>query len=186
MLELRLGTRYAKSILELAKERKELDEVVKDFQYIYSVCNSNPDFVAMLKSPMIQPDKKDRIIKMVLDRCKPTEMTVKFIEIIVRKRREVYLYDIADRFLYLYDKEKNITRGVLISAQLLDEAQKAIIVKSAEKAMDTNFFITEKIDPDLIGGFILKVGDKIYDGSLSAGLRKLKNEFEGNPYIKEQ
>ena len=185
MLEIRLGTRYAKSILELAKERNELDKVVKDFQFIDRICTQNPDFTNMLKSPLINPDKKETIIKAILGKGNPTELTTKFVEIIIRKRREMYLYDIADRFLFLYDKEMNITRGVLTSAVPLTDDQKAKIVKAAETAMKTTFILTEEIDPELIGGYVLKVGDKIYDGSLSAGLRKLKNEFEGNPYIKE-
>lgn len=185
MLEIRLGTRYAKSILGLAKERNELEAVVKDFQLINDICVQNPDFVGMLRSPLINPAKKEKIIKAVLSSGKLTELTTKFIEIVIRKRREMYLYDIADRFLHLYDVEKNVTRGILVSAVPLTDDQKASIVQAAEKAMKTTFIVKEEIDADLIGGFVLKVGDKIYDGSLSAGLRKLKQEFEGNPYIKE-
>ena len=110
MLEIRLGTRYAKSILGLAKERNELELVVKDFQLIHDVCVQNPDFVGMLRSPLINPGKKEKIIKAVFSKGKLTELTTKFIEIVIRKRREKYLYDISDRFLHLYDQKHTLFR----------------------------------------------------------------------------
>ena len=169
--------------MQLAIERKELEQVKTDFDLIESVCKENPAFVRMLKSPLISQSKKQAIIDQVFGK-KFSPITQNLVEIIVRKKREAYLRDIAIRFLYAYDKEKNITRGLLTSSKPMSEAQKAKIKAVVEDELKTSFIMEEAIDPELIGGFVLKVGDFLYDGSISAGLRKLKQEFEKNPYVK--
>lgn len=183
MIEVRLGDRYAKSILDLAVERGTLDKVWQDFRLIASVADANPDFVRMLKSPIIQADKKHAILKSLFG--KTNEITQHFLKILVDKKREGYLRDIAIRFLSQYDAYKNITRGVLVSASPLTPAQKADIKKVVEKDLQTTFELEERIDPNLIGGFTLRVGDKLLDSSLSTRLRKLKQEFSKNPYVKQ-
>lgn len=184
MIEIKLGDRYAKSILQLSEERNEVEAVHKDFELIEGTCRSNPDFLNMLRSPLVGSDKKQTILNLVFkDRL--TEMTRQLIEIIVRKKRERYLFDIAVRFGELYDKTHNITRGVLTSAAPLSDAQRKTILEMVEKQMGTSFKMEEKIDPELIGGFTLKVGDLLFDGSTSARLRDLKKEFLSNPYVKK-
>ena len=109
MIEIKLGDRYANSILVLAQERGQVERVREDFQLIQKVCRSNPDFVNMLESPLIKSDKKQHILDAIFGKsfC---DITQTLIEIIVRKRREGYLDDIADRYLFQYDKLNNITR----------------------------------------------------------------------------
>lgn len=185
MIEIRLGDRYAKSIIELAKEKGQLEEVRNDFQYIHDLCTKSRDFLNMLESPLINSGKKQKILDKILG-GKLSVITTNLIQIIVRKRREGYLDDIAIRFLHQYDKEKNITRGVITSATPLSEAQKNQIKSIVEKDLNTTFKMEEKIDPELIGGFVLRVGDHLFDGSVAYNLRQLKQEFAKNPYIKLQ
>ncbi len=184
MIEIKLGNRYAKSILRLSEERNEVELVHKDFDLIEATCNSNPDFLSMLRSPLISSEKKQRILNMVF-KGRLSEMTQHLIEIIVRKKRERYLYDIAVSYGELYDKSHNITRGVLTSASPLSDAQRKTILEMVEKQMSTSFKMEEKVDPELIGGFSLKVGDLLFDGSIATRLRDLKKEFLNNPYVKK-
>ena len=184
MIEIKLGDRYAKSILQLAEERKEVERIHKDFELIEATCKSNQDFLGMLRSPLISSGKKQKIIDLVF-KDKLAEMTKQLIQIIVRKKRERYLYDISVRFGELYDRTHNITRGVLTSAAPLPEEQRNTIKKMVESQLKTTFRMEEKVDPALIGGFTLKVGDLLFDGSTNARLRDLKKEFLNNPYVKK-
>jgi F-type H+-transporting ATPase subunit delta len=183
MIEIRLGDRYAKSIIDLARERGEIEAVRNDFAYIRDLCKQSPDFLNMLKSPLINTYKKEVVIQKVLG-GKLSAITANLVDIIVRKKREGYLPDIAERYLVQYDTEKNVTRGVLTSAAPLSEDQKARIRTIVERDLKTTFIVEEKIDPSLIGGFVLRIGDKLFDGSVAYNLRQLKQEFEKNPYIK--
>jgi F-type H+-transporting ATPase subunit delta len=184
MIEIRIGDRYANSILGLAKERGLTERVRDDFQLVKKVCQSNPDFVNMLESPLIHADRKQAIIDAIFKK-NFTEITQSLIEIIVRKKREAYLDDIAERYLFQFDKLNNVTRGELVSASPMTEEQKSKIKKLVEKEMKTDFVLTERIDADLIGGFVLRIGDKQFDASIASKLRALKNEFDSNPYVKE-
>ncbi|HEX2898479.1 MAG TPA: ATP synthase F1 subunit delta [Bacteroidia bacterium] len=184
MIEIKLGDRYANSILVLAQERGQVERVREDFQLIQKVCRSNPDFVNMLESPLIKSDKKQNILDAIFGKsfC---DITQTLIEIIVRKRREGYLDDIADRYLFQYDKLNNITRGVLRSAAPLTADHIAKIKQLVEKEFKTSFEIVHEIDPTLLGGFVLNIGDRQFDASISTRLRALKNEFDSNPYVKQ-
>ncbi len=184
MIEIKLGDRYANSILVLAQERGQVERVREDFQLIQRVCKSNPDFVNMLESPLIMGDKKQKILDLIF-KDSFCDITQTLIEIIVRKKREGYLDDIADRYLHQYDKLTNITRGELRSATPLSAAQVDVIKKQVEKELNTTFEIVQVIDKELIGGFILNIGDKQFDASISARLRALKYEFDSNPYVKQ-
>lgn len=184
MIEIRLGDRYAKSILVLATERKEVDAVHKDFKLIASICESNPDFVLMLKSPLISQAKKQAILNLVF-KDNLSVITSNLIEIIVRKKREPYLVDITERFLALYDRQMNITRGMLVSAVPLTAAQKQAIKERVETELKTSFEVEEKIDAEMIGGFQLRIGDLLFDGSIASRLRELIQEFDNNPYEKQ-
>jgi F-type H+-transporting ATPase subunit delta len=184
MIEIKLGDRYANSILVLAQERGQVERVREDFQMIHNVCQSNPDFVNMLESPLIMSDKKQAIIDSIF-KGKFSDITASLIEIIVRKKREGYLDDIAERFLFQYDRLHNITRGVLRSAAPLTKEQLAKIKQMVEAEFKTTFEIEEKIDTSLIGGFVLNIGDRQVDASISARLRALKQEFDSNPYVKQ-
>lgn len=184
MIEIRLGDRYAKSVLDLAIERNELEQVREDFILIESVCDNNPDFVNMLKSPLIKSYKKQNIIDAIFA-GKLNKLTEKFIKIIVDKNREGFLRDIAIRFLALYDGKKNITRGVLTSAHPMSQPQKDAIRALVQKELQTTFEWEEKVDPELIGGFTLLIGDRMFDGSIAADLRRLRQSFENNSYVKE-
>lgn len=184
MIEIKLGDRYAKSILGLAEERKEVELVRDDFELIESVCESNPDFLAMLRSPLIGSDKKQKVLDLVFG-GKLSKMTSEFISIVIRKKREKYLFDIAVRFGELYDRTHNITRAIVTSATALSDAQRKTIQELVEKQMETSLKLEEQIDPELIGGFTLKIGDTLFDGSISSRFRELKKEFLSNPYVKK-
>lgn len=184
MIEIKLGDRYAKSIIGLAMEMGQVEEVRNDFLSIQKVCKSNRDFVNMLKSPLISSNKKQGIMDAIFG-GKLSTITNNFVEIVVRRKREMYLPDIAERYLYQYDLLKNITRGTVTSAAPLTEAQRKVVTDLVAKEASTDFVLTEKIDPDLIGGFTLRIGDFLYDGSLSSRLRELKQEFDNNPYVKQ-
>jgi F-type H+-transporting ATPase subunit delta len=185
MIEVKLGDRYAWSIYELAVTKGELPQVHADFELIEKVCDQNPDFVLMLKSPLVNADTKQRIINKIFG-GKLSTITATLIEIIVRKGREKYLRDIAVRFNARFDKQNNVTRGVITSAAPLGEDQRARIRQVVETGLKTSFVMEEKVDPNLIGGFSLRVGDYLIDASVVSTLRKLSQEFDKNPYIKLQ
>lgn len=179
-----VAVRYAKSLLGLAVERGLLEVVYKDMMDIKDVCVSNRDFVAFLESPVIKTDKKQDILT-ELFKGKINDLTFAFINIITEKRREGYIDDIAKAFGGEYKKHKNILSAVITSASGIDATTRAKVMELVKATTTGEVELTEKIDKELIGGFVIKIGDKQVDASVSRTLNDLRKNFSENPFVKE-
>jgi F-type H+-transporting ATPase subunit delta len=172
---------YAKSLLDFAIEQNKLEEVKKDMALIAATTKKSKDLLAMLKSPVVKTDKKIKILdKIFADQIGP--ITKKFIGIIATKRREAVIPDIAHVFVELYREHEQILLAEITTAVALD-------AETRKKAMAfINTFsdkveLKEKINPDILGGFIIRVNDRQYDESVSSRITGLKQSFLTNPYI---
>ena len=179
-----VGSRYAKSLLNLAIENGQLEPVYNDMLLIRSVSKSNPDFVNMLESPLIKTDKKQSIIKLLFE-GKVHELTMKFMMLMAEKKREGYLDDISFSFVDQYKQHKNIVTAVLSSAFKLDSDTKSKILSIIKESFNGTVEIEEKIDANLIGGFKIKIGDRQVDASVQRKLNDLKKSFSHNPFVKD-
>lgn len=185
MADSRVAYRYVKSLLQLAFEQKALEEVNNDMMLFDSVCERNRAFTLMLRNPVIKHDKKKEILITVF-KGKVHPLTLAIFDIITRKNREPLLPEIARRFHTAYNEHKGIVRASVSTAIPLDKSLRSEfegIVKaiSASKHVE----VVEKVDPQMIGGFVLTVGDKQIDASIHNQLKALQREFSQNPYIKE-
>ncbi|MBP7807702.1 MAG: ATP synthase F1 subunit delta [Bacteroidia bacterium] len=177
-----VASRYAKSLIDLAVETKQLEEVANDMRLIKQVCKENREFVILLESPVVKTDKKMAIFHSVFA-GKISATTSTFLDLIARKRREGYIDDIAYAFDEQYKTFKNITTAVVTTAVSLDAATKAKIVEIVKKNVTGEVQLIEKIDKTLIGGFILTVGDKQVDTTIKRKLNDLRKDFSINLYV---
>ena len=115
MINPRLAIRYAKSLIDLALEKDQLDEVYADMKFLQSIIKSNPDFVALLKSPVIQEDKKSKIIESVIA-GRVSNLTSLFIKLLGGKTRESNLPEIVTAFIEQYNKVKEIHKVKITTA----------------------------------------------------------------------
>jgi F-type H+-transporting ATPase subunit delta len=179
----RLASRYAKSLLDLAIERGQLEETYADMQVMQRICNGNRDFVNLLRSPILKSDSKRRIIEAVT-KGKISDLTIAFNGLLVSKGRESLLPEIITSFVSQYKEHKQIYTVKLITAVPVSEAVKTAIVNQVKKAGGfQNVELDEKVDESLIGGFVLQVGDKLVDASISYDLRNIAKQFENNDFI---
>lgn len=184
MQELKVSKRYAKSILDLAQERNVLEETRGDMQQLLNACRQNPELSRMLKNPLIKPDKKYTILK-ALFASRIAELCLNFIQIIVRKRREQFLEEIAAEFIAQYEAIKGITSAVVVSAVPLNDALRAEVTALLKKLSKMEISLQEKVDPALIGGFVLRFGDVQYDASIAKSLNDIRMGFNSNLYQKK-
>ena len=181
----RIATRYAKSLIDLAQERGKLDRVMEDIQSFNQV-TGNRDFHLLLKSPLVKGDKKEKIFKALFE-GKYDELTLAFLHILLRKKREMYLVELGKEFIVQYKAIKHISTVKVTSAAKLSEvALDAIRKKLAESSMtDDKVEISTTIDPKLIGGFVIEFNNRLYDASVTHKLELLKKEFKDNHYISQ-
>jgi F-type H+-transporting ATPase subunit delta len=185
MADARVASRYVRSLLGLAVEQKALEAVHDDMLMFDRVCDSNRDFLVMMRSPVIKHElKRDILEKLFKQRVHP--LTWAILDIITRKNRESLLPAIADSFHKAYNEHNGIGFASVISTVPLDAKLKAEIEKVAQQLSNrSKTELEEKVDPSLVGGFILNVGDKQIDASIASKLRVLKHNFSHNPYLKE-
>ena len=176
MIETKVARRYAKSLIDLSKERNEIEAIANDMKLVASVCGQNRDFMLLLGSPIIHADKKLSILNKVFS-GKISPMSLSFFEIITRHGREYYLEEIAKEFVRLYKDYKGIQTAIVTSAIGLDEGLRKEVYKIVKESLNSEIELVEKVDKNLIGGFVLRVGDKQFDASIASGLNKLKREF---------
>ncbi len=184
MKETRVASRYAKSLLGLAIEQNLLDEAYNDMKLVSETCNSSRDLALLLKSPIVKTDKKLGIIDAVF-KGKLGKLSQSFINIITNKRREYLLENIADEFVAQYKTHKQIVTAKVTSAVKLDDAIKTKVLALVKRAENKEVELVETIDEDIIGGVIVRVGDKQIDASILRAINDLKQEFNKNPYIAE-
>jgi F-type H+-transporting ATPase subunit delta len=174
-----VATRYAKSLLQLANEKGQLEKVYADMQLVKSVCEENREFTNFLNSPIIKTDKKVSVIKEVLS-GKVSEITSGFLTVLTHKRRESYMNEIAKAFISQYKQYKNILTAVITSAVGIDKTVKAKVLELVKQTTTGEVELVEKVNKDLIGGFVLTIGDKQVDASVSRKLNELRKAFSVN------
>lgn len=179
MSEIQVASRYAKSIIDLAAEQNVLEEVKNNIEVFVETCRTSRELQAVLKNPIISLDKKASILD-GLFAGKLHKMILSFFHIVIRKGRSEILYATGKEFINQYNTLKNVVKATVTSASPLSQDNISQIEDVVKQATKGEVILTAQVDPDLIGGFILKVGDKQFDTSLSSKLGKLKKEFEQN------
>jgi F-type H+-transporting ATPase subunit delta len=175
----RVASRYAKSFIDLTIELGVLEQAFSDMKYILEVCEIEHELIVFLKSPVIKTDKKQAVLKQLFS-GKLNKITEDYIYLITAKKREVYLVEIAEEFLNQYRIKKNILTAVITSASGLDDTARKAIIALVKGSGTAEVVLQEKIDKDLIGGFIVRVEDRQVDASVSRKLSLLQRNFLQN------
>jgi F-type H+-transporting ATPase subunit delta len=179
----RLAGRYAKSLLDLATELNQVSVIHADMKLLQRICKSNPDFTLLLRSPIIKPSTKEKIIDSILS-GKITATTSSFIRLLVRKGRENVLPEIVEAFVEQYNKLNNIYRVKLTTAVPVSEEIKNEIVGKIKSATPMQHIELETaVREELIGGFVLEMEDTLVDTSILRDLKDIKKQFLDNQYI---
>jgi F-type H+-transporting ATPase subunit delta len=171
------AARYAKSLIDLSQEQNAFEDLIKDMLLFEEVVNHNSELEAILKNPIVPLDKKAGILKDVFGN-KVHQITQSFFKLTVNKGRSGILFETAKQFISQYQAIKGIVTAEVTSAIALTDANKNEISSLVKRELGAKeIIIKEKVDEKLIGGFILKVGDKQFDASIAGSLSKLKKEL---------
>lgn len=176
MSELTVATRYAKSLIDLAVENKSLEETRNDMELFSQTLKANFQLQAVLGNPIIAHSKKIKILEAIFSK-KVNKVTDSFFKIMINKSRAEVLYATSKEFINQYNIIKHIVRAYVTSATPLSEANKKQIIAELQASTGGTIELHTKVDANLIGGFVLTVGDLQIDSSLSASLNRLKQDF---------
>lgn len=182
MKDARPALRYAKAILNLAKESKAETEVNKDMQLIAATISENDDLEVMLNSPVIKATDKKEVLNTVFS-GKVNNISLGLFKLLEENKRMSMLEAIALQYSIIYDYAKSmqvakVTTAVPLTKELEKKVLDKIVELTGNKASIENI-----VNPNVLGGFILRVGDVQYDASISNHLNELRKEFDNSHYI---
>lgn len=182
MRDSRAALRYAKAILDLAKDSKIETKVNEDMLLVSSTISENHDLDVMLRSPIIKAKAKQNVLNTLFEN-KVNELTLSVFQLLLENKRLDILYPVSKQYTIIYDYLKSIeiakvTTAVPITKELEDQVLAKILKLTGHEASLENI-----VNPAILGGFILRVGDLQYDASISNHLNKLKKEFDNSHFI---
>lgn len=179
----RLASRYAKSILDLAKEQNKVEVVLSDMQLLNKACQQTPELAQLLKSPLLKADKKFAVIKATFE-GKIDSLTLSYIDLLIKKGRESILADTAESYEAQYNEIAEIKTATVTTAFPMDEALRSQILAKIKENLNTEkVLIKTKIDASIIGGFIIEMDGKLFDASIKRDLNDIKHQFVNNIFI---
>lgn len=174
-----LSKRYAQALFDLAIEFNILEKVVSDVKLIASVFNENRELRVIIANPVIDTYKKIKILNKIFEK-NIQKLSLRFLVLITNKGREKYIPYICEAFDEIYMEYKNILPVIFTTAQKADEKITYDISKKLKDVTSMNIDLTEEINKDIIGGFVINFQDYKYDASIINQLSKLKKSYSEN------
>ncbi|HEX5316535.1 MAG TPA: ATP synthase F1 subunit delta [Candidatus Kapabacteria bacterium] len=172
----RVAARYAQALMDLGEGMKVLDKLAEDLRDIEQTAQASRELKVFLLSPVATPDQKLRILNELFGK-RSSELTMKFIALLVRKGRSEYLLATAEEFLRMLDAKRNILHARIESATQLTDAEQMQLMAKLERMTGKRIRADFTLDPSLRGGFIARMGDEMIDASLKHQLAVLREQF---------
>jgi F-type H+-transporting ATPase subunit delta len=180
-----IAKRYAKALFDFSLEMNKVEDVKADMELLLSVCESNADFRQLLRSPVIRTEKKQHVMQSLF-KDKVNEISSRYLDIIIRKKRENQIEHIAEEYILAYKKFKNIITVHFASASAITDEIRKKVINLLEEQTKGSIELIEEVKKELVGGFVMNYDDYKYDASIAHQLRKLKkSSAEINLYVRE-
>lgn len=180
MASTRAAKRYAKAFLGLASEKGQKAEISKDIELIHNTLEGSRDLRGVLKSPVIKPEDKLKSLEAIFSEV--SDITKNLFRVLVENGRVNMLETVVTQYTVLSDEINNITEAKVTTATELTSAVETKLLEKVKELTSSKAYLTKKVDPEILGGFILRVGDVQYDASISGELSRLQTRFRTNTY----
>ena len=174
----RAAVRYAKAVLSLALSEKQADKVNDDMKTIADTIQGSEELANMLANSVIKADTKKAALVAVFPKL--NNITNGLFDILISNKRIDTLNDVAIKYTQLFDKHNGKEIAQVTTAVPLTAALEKQVLAKVKELTNKTIELESIIDESIIGGFILRVGDKQFDASISNKLNKLKREFTLN------
>jgi F-type H+-transporting ATPase subunit delta len=168
-----VAARYAKSLIDLAKEQNVLEAVYQDMVLFKDTADKNRGLMLALKSPVVRHEKKAGILKALFE-ARVNAVSYAIFKIITRKNREAILDEIAAEFIKAYNLNQGIQKATVVTTTPLTDELRKQFTDIVTSATGRTVQLAEKVDPSLIGGYVLRIDDRQIDASLKSRLNELK------------
>ena len=168
--------RYAQAAFELARDREELDAWERDLHSLGAALET-PGAMAFLSNARVTNAAKEEVLSRVLDR--PAPLAWNFLRLLTERNRLALLPQIIESFQQMVDAEHGIAHAQVVTAVSLSDAERTAIVRRLSELTGKNVQVQTREDPEILGGLIARIGDRLIDGSTKTKLIALKRQLAG-------
>ncbi|MEQ8355300.1 MAG: F0F1 ATP synthase subunit delta [Kiloniellaceae bacterium] len=174
-----LAGRYASALLDLADERKALDEVADDLKTVRSLIVESDDLRRLLNSPVFTRDEQRKAMTALMEKAAIGELTHRFVLVVADNHRLFALPSMIEGYLSELARRRGEITAEVTAARSLSDAQQAALLEALRSAVGSKVQLDIKVDSALIGGLIVKVGSRMIDSSLRSKLQRLQLAMKG-------
>jgi len=168
-----VAKRYAQALFEVAYESKNHKEVQEELLSLVNIFETNPSFYELLKTPLIPKQEKKQVIKDVLE-GRVSKEVINFCYILLDKSREGLFFDITKHFKKLSDDVENMTDAVAITAIPMAPDDMVRLEQKLSNISKKQVKLINEVDASVVGGILIKIGDKVIDGTIRSRLWNIK------------
>ena len=173
-----ISVRYARALIKSALSMKLEDQVYQEMQTLFKSYIDVPELRFTIDNPMLSKDKKQALLTTALGKKNPSDLSKKFIALVLKEDRESTLQFMAASYITLYRKQKNIIRGKLITATAVDASTEDKMRKMVEQRTQGTVEFKTEVNPDIIGGFILEYDTYRMDASVKTKLNNILTQLK--------
>lgn len=167
--------RYAKALLEAAKEQGTIAQVKADFSALVETVRGNETLQMLLNHPQVELQDKKQLLNGAMQQANP--LLENFLQLVVDKGREGAILAIYDVFAKLVDEYEGIVEATITSSTPLDETTIKQITDTFSRKLGKKVRAITQVDPSLLGGVVVRIGDRLYDGSVKGKLNRLSKSL---------
>lgn len=173
-----VARRYAQAFFEVGRERDQIAALKQDLALLTETIETQPSLRAVWLHPRISPRKKLQVMTELFEKH-VSPYTLQLLRLLADKRREASLPTVYEQFCALYDQEHGIMQANVRSAVDLPEATLERLQQALSAATGKQIQLSTTVDPDLLGGLVVQIGDRRYDASIRRQLATLRRRMAG-------
>lgn len=174
-----IAERYATALYDLGEEAKALDAVAADLRDLRDMIGASDDLRRLVRSPLMGRDDQWKAVEALLAQAKANPLTRRFVGVVVENRRLFALPAIVDAFLKLLAERRGEVTAAVTTATKLDESQMTALTNALKKALGAKIAVEHRIDPEILGGIVVRVGSRMLDSSLKTKLQRMQLVMKG-------
>ena len=173
-----IAERYSQALFDLAKEKDLLEETLEDVLFVQSLMEEHPELYRYLNLPGVSVERKKTAMAHIAEGSVRRPMAG-LLQLLIQKARIPYLNEILNSYKGLLRNERGQVQARITSAVALSNEELLKIIKTLEQSLHKEILAEQIVDPSIIGGVVVRVGDKVYDNSIRSSLDRLSRHLKG-------
>lgn len=174
-----VAKRYAKALFELAQEQQVVTEIDKQLEQLVESFKNEPQFIQFLSSPDISAENKIQVLKNVIG-GQVSAVLLHMLELLIVRGRQDIIAEMYDAFVKIADEAQGQARALVYTAKELSGEELDAVSKQFGSITGKTVIAKQLLEPSLIGGLQVRIGDRLYDGSLAGKLERLQKTLKSN------